>query len=265
MQGEPPSHPELLDWLASQLVSSGWSRKALIRKIVTSSAYRQASVARPELAERDPKNNLLARQNRFRLEAEAVRDSILAASGLLEPRIGGRGFCVNPSPDDTPEDWEPQLPPPGPNDIYRRGMYAFAKRTDLDPLLVALDTPDGASSCPLRRRTNTPIQSLDLMNDAVMVAATRALASAADRAAPDGLAPRVNWLFARCLSREPSAAEANTLDTLYRATVAEYRDKPEQAAELAHVDAKSPGAAEKAAWIVVARTILNLDETVTRE
>jgi mono/diheme cytochrome c family protein len=265
MQGEPPSHPELLDWLASQLVSSGWSRKALIRKIVTSSTYRQASVARPELAERDPKNNLLARQNRFRLEAETIRDSILAASGLLEPGIGGRGFCVNPSPDDAPADWEPQLPPPGPNDIYRRGMYAFAKRTDLDPLLVALDAPDAASSCPLRRRTNTPIQSLDLMNDAVMVAATRALASAADRNAPHELAPRMNWLFTRCLSREPSAAETKTLSTLYLATVAEYRDKLEQAAELAHVDPKSQNAAEKAAWIIVARTILNLDETVTRE
>ena len=198
MQGDPPSHPELLDWLASEYIRCGWSRKTMIRKIVCSATYRQSSRARAELAERDPKNQLLARQNRFRLEAEPVRDTILATSGLLNQRIGGPGFCVNTFADDVPEDWEPQLPPQDPWDIYRRGLYVIAKRTDPDPLLTALDAPDGTASCPIRRRTNTPIQSLTLLNDPIFVAAARALAKSADRDAPFDAMRRVYSMFVRC-------------------------------------------------------------------
>jgi hypothetical protein len=265
MQGDPPSHPELLDWLANEYIQCGWSRKTMIRKIVCSTAYRQSSRARPELAERDPKNQLLARQNRFRLEAEPVRDTILATSGLLNQRIGGPGFCVNLSPDDVPADWEPQLPPQDPWDMYRRGLYVIAKRTDPDPLFTALDAPDGAASCPIRRRTDTPIQSLTLLNDPIFTAAARSLAQAAAREAAFDESKRISSMFVRCLSREPTAKERQTLTDLFRDATAEYQNQPQQAAALAEVDTEAPNLAEAAAWVVVARTILNLDETVTRE
>lgn len=122
MQGDPPSHPELLDWLAGEYVHCGWSRKTMIRRIVCSATYRQSSTARNDLVERDPKNRWLARQNRFRLEAESVRDTVLACSGLLDRRVGGAGFCVAPTSDDTPEDWEPDYAPRAPGDIYRRDV-----------------------------------------------------------------------------------------------------------------------------------------------
>lgn len=265
MQGDPPSHPELLDWLASEYIRRGWSRKTMIRKIVCSAAYRQSSRARSELAERDPKNQLLARQNRFRLEAEPVRDTILATSRLLNQRMGGPGFCVNLSPDDMPADWEPQLPPQDPWDMYRRGLYVIAKRTDPDPLLTALDAPDGAASCPIRRRTDTPIQSLTLLNDPIFTAAARALAQAAAREAPFDESKRISSMFVRCLSREPTAKERQLLTELLRNATTEYQNQPQQAAALAEVDTESPNLAEAAAWVVIARTILNLDETVTRE
>ena len=211
------------------------------------------------------KTGWLARQNRFRLEAESVRDTVLACSGLLDGRIGGPGFCVAPSPDDTPEDWEPHLAPQAPGDIYRRGMYAITKRTDPDPMLNALDAPDGTASCPMRRRTNTPIQSLTLLNDPVFVAATRALAKPADHVAPADYGPWISSLFARCTSREPTAAERKTLAELFHNVTLEYCDHPQQAAKLAQVDPNVQNAAEIAAAFVVSRTILNLDEVVTRE
>ena len=232
MQGDPPSHPELLDWLASEYLRCGWSRKAMIRKIVCSATYRQSSHPRAELAERDPKNQLLARQNRYRLEAEPVRDAILATSGLLDLRIGGPGFSVNISPDDAYEDWEPQLPPQDPWVIYRRGLYVIAKRTDPDPLLTALDAPDGTASCPIRRRTDTPIQSLTLLNDPIFAAAARALAKPAECEAPLGVSRRVSSMFVRCVSREPTAEEQQTLSDLFRDATAEYQNQPQQAAAL---------------------------------
>ena len=237
----------------------------MIRKIVCSATYRQSSHPRAELAERDPKNQLLARQNRYRLEAEPVRDAILATSGLLDQRIGGPGFSVNISPDDAYEDWEPQLPPQDPWVIYRRGLYVIAKRTDPDPLLTALDAPDGTASCPIRRRTDTPIQSLTLLNDPIFAAAARALAKPAECEAPLDAPRRVSAMFVRCVSREPTAEEQQTLSDLFRDATAEYQNQPQQAAALAQVDTDSPNLAEAAAWVVVARTILNLDETLTRE
>ena len=199
IQGDPPSHPELLDWLASQYIRCGWSRKAIIRKIVCSTTYRQSSRARVELADRDPKNQLLARQNRYRLEVEPIRDTILATSGLLNQRIGGPGFCMNTSACDFYEDWEPQLPPQDPWDMYRRGLYVVANRTVPDPLLTALDAPDGAASCPIRRRTDTPIQSLTLLNDPIFTAAARALAQSAAGDAPFDFTQRVDLMFVRAV------------------------------------------------------------------
>ena len=144
-------------------------------------------------------------------------------------------------------------------------MYAITKRTDPDPTLNALDAPDGTASCPSRRRTNTPIQSLTLLNDPVFVAATRALAKSADHDATTDFAQRIFSLFSRYMSREPTSAELNTLTELFQDDKAEYRDRPQQAAALAHVDPHLENAAEAAAWFAVYRTILNLDETVSRE
>lgn len=237
----------------------------MIRRIVCSAAYRQSSAARGDISERDPKNRWLARQNRFRLEAESMRDTVLACSGLLDTRIGGPGFCVALSPDDAPEDWDPNKAPQAPLDIYRRGMYVIAKRTDPDAMLSALDAPDGTVSCPLRRRTNTPIQSLAFLNDPVFVDASRAMAKPADHVAPGDYDAWISSLFARCTSREPTAAEQNTLTELFHKVTLEYRDHPQEAAKLAQVEPDVPNAAEIAAALVVARSILNLDEVVTRE
>lgn len=264
MQGDAPSHPELLDWLASEYVRCGWSRKTMIRKIVCSATYRQASTAHSELAERDPKNRWLARQNRFRLEAESVRDTLLACSGLLNASIGGPGYIVNPTPDDVLEDWERQLPPQPSGDIYRRAMYVVAKRTDPDPTLNAFDAPDGMTTCPVRRRTNTPIQSLTLLNDPIFITATRALSKLARPTSADS-AHWISALFTRCTSREPTAAESKALTALFQNATREYGEHRQQAAVLAQVDPLSPNATEAAAGFILARTILNLDEVVTRE
>lgn len=265
MQGDPPSHPELLDWLASEYVRCGWSRKAMIRRIVCSATYRQSSATRSDLADRDPKNRWLARQTRFRLEAEAVRDAVLSCSGLLDERIGGRSFQVTRSTDDALEGWEPDLAPQAPHDIYRRGLYVFAKRTDADPLLIAFDGTDGMTSCPMRRRTNTPIQSLTLLNDPISVTATRALARTFDASDDSDCADWIAGVFNRCTSREPKPFELKTLTKLFETVRDEYKTHPEEAARLVQVDPNAKSAAELAAAFVVSRTILNLDEVVTRE
>jgi hypothetical protein len=176
-QGKAPSHPELLDWLAASFVEDGWSQKKLIRRIVTSAAYRQSSGARPELAERDPGNTWLARQNRLRLPAELVRDNALAVSGLLFGRIGGPSIHP-PQPEgvgdlsysrkDWPEDKGPER--------YRRGLYIFFRRTSPYPMLVNFDAPDTLTTSVARERTDTPLQALNLLNDPVFIEAAQALA-----------------------------------------------------------------------------------------
>jgi hypothetical protein len=264
LQGDPPSHPELLDWLASEFVRTGWSRKTLIRTIVASATYRQSSAARPELFELDPNNRLLARQNRFRLEAESARDTVLACSGSLDLRIGGPGFFAAPPKDDPLEDWQPQSGRSTTDDKFRRGMYAITKRTDLDALFAALDAPDATASCAMRRATNTPVQSLALMNDPVFVTAAESLTKATlpDAETCDEVA--VRSVFKRCLAREPSATELATLRDLYANVVADAPTLPAGSDTMkgAPTNRRSPHAS---AWFVICRTILNLDETLTRE
>jgi hypothetical protein len=217
-RGEPPSHPELLDWMAIEFVRCGWSRKQLIRLVVMSSAYRQSSHSRAELVRRDPQNLLLARQNRFRVEAETVRDLHLAASGLLNPNIGG-----------------PTIRPPMPADLYqigyvdrgvpwvesagaarfRRGVYVQTQRTVQYPVAATFDTANPSESCPRREISNTPLQALTLLNNSVFFECAVALGGRMDeeggRAQRDALARG----FALCLGRPPSMAELDRLDGLF--------------------------------------------------
>lgn len=261
-QGDPPTHPELLDWLADELVRQGWSRKAMIRLIVGSAAYRQASALRRELNDRDPKNLLLARQNRVRLEAEVLRDAVLECGGQLDHRLGGPGFRM-PQPMDDLNDFP--FPADRLSAVHRRGLYAIAKRTLPDPLFITFDAPEGTAACPLRQRTNTPIQALCLLNDPLFVDAARRLASNVWGESGTDLDARISRLFARCLARGPTAVERKVLTNLFQAGVAEYASRPADAAQLAGVAAGEPRVAEAAAWYLVARTVLNLDEMITRE
>jgi mono/diheme cytochrome c family protein len=245
--GLPPSHPELLDWLATEFIRQGWSLKAMHRLIVTSATYRQSSKVRAEAAAVDPNNRLLWRQNRLRLEAEIVRDVALAASGLLHPKIGGPSVFP-PIADgamaftQVKRDWKPS---PGP-DRYRRGMYTFFYRAAPHPVLTVFDAPDSFSSCTRRIRSNTPLQALTLLNDEAFVECAVALADRVRREGRGSDADKLRFAFRLCVSRAPGAAEQRRLEELLA---------QQQRAE----------SDERAAWITVARVLLNLDETITRE
>jgi len=239
-QGEQPSHPELLDWLASEFIKRGWSRKELIRLLVSSSTYRQASEVREDLLARDAKNRLLARQNRFRLSAENARDQYLAASGLLDPSIGG-----------------PSIKP----DAKRRGLYVQIKRAHIDYMLTAFDAPTTVQSCPKRERSNTPLQALTLMNDPLFMESARELARNALLAADDDRS-RIQYVFRRTLAREPTEEDVADLARMLGESRKYYTRKPDAAEKLA---GKCLDVAEGAAWVLLARTVLNVDEVITRE
>lgn len=264
-QGKEPSHPELLDWLAATYVEDGWSQKKLMRRIVTSATYRQSSAARPELAERDPANAWLARQNRLRLPAELVRDNALAVGGLLFGRIGGPSIHP-PQPEgvgdlsysrkDWPEDKGPER--------YRRGLYIFFRRTSPYPMLVNFDAPDTLTTNVQRERTDTPLQALNLLNDTVFIEAAQALAL---RVCQDSPNPdeRVGTLFELALGRRPTAAEAERVSRFQAAERSRLAEAEEAAAKTAPFVPPGITRADLAAWTSVARGMLNLDEFVTRE
>jgi hypothetical protein len=267
-RGEKPSHPELLDFLASEFVRRQWSLKAMHRLIVTSATYRQSSAARPELAARDPLNMWLARQNRPRLEAEVVRDVALAASGLLTRRIGGPSVRP-PQPPGISEltyagsaRWVESTGP----DRYRRGLYTWFQRTSPYPMLMTFDSPDSNICCVRRERSNTPLQALTLLNDTVFVECAQALGRRllTERSGPPP--ERIRKAFRRCLAREPSAGELDRLVQLFAELLQTCRADPTAAAKLVG-DTPPAGVdpAEAAAWVAVARTLLNLDEFITRE
>ncbi|MEX0717742.1 MAG: PSD1 and planctomycete cytochrome C domain-containing protein, partial [Planctomycetaceae bacterium] len=213
-QGDPPTHPELLDWLATEFVKHGWSRKELIRRIVHSATYRQSSNHRPELLERDPQNLLLARQNRYRLDAELVRDQYLAASGLLNRQVGGPGFRP-PLPPGLERigfqlTWEPDKG----QALYRRSMYIVLMRNVLHPLLTTFDRPDPSVACTRRERSNTPLQALAQLNEPLFVESSRALGRslAADSSLDD--AARLERAFVQSLARRPTGEERAVLEKL---------------------------------------------------
>jgi len=270
VRGEEPTHPELLDWLATKFMNDmGWSTKELIRAIVTSSTYRQSSDVRPELVDRDPKNLLVARQNRFRVEAEIIRDLFLAASGLLHDPIGGPS--IRPP---LPEGFAdlgyansvkyPESPAP---DKYRRGMYIWFQRTIAYPMLMTFDCPDSNVTNLNRARSNTPLQALTLLNDPVFVECAQHLAKRMMQEAPETTAERVRWAFRLCLAREPSKMELARLVRLLEEQAAFFAEHaPEEAERLASVQPETiDETALAAAHVVLARAIMNLDEFVTRE
>ncbi len=244
-QGTPPSHPELLDWLASELMQRGWSMKAMHRLIVTSATYRQSSRHRPELATIDARNRLLARQSRLRLDAEVVRDVALTASGLLTRTIGGPGVYP-PQPKGVyaftqiPRNWQPDT---GAN-RYRRGLYTFFWRSAPHPDLTVFDASDALSTCTRRNRSNTPLQALTLLNDQGFYEFAQALAGRILREAPSTDGERIAYGFRLCVGRTPSERERQALEKLL---AGQREEKP--------LDA----------WTSFARVLLNLDEFITRE
>ncbi len=267
-QGEKPTHPELLDWLATELVRQKWDLKAMHKRIVTSATYRQSSHARPDLAQRDPLNVLLARQTRIRLEAEILRDEALASSGLLVEKIGGPSVRP-PQPAGISEltyagsaRWVESVGP----DRYRRGMYTWFQRTSPFPMLTTFDAPDANLACVRRDRTDTPLQALTLLNDTVFVECARALGRRIMAEEQGGTEARLRYGFRLCVAREPTAAERERLAKLYDDLLALCQADPEKAAKLAGPDLPAGAdAAEAAAWTALARALLNLDEFVTRE
>jgi mono/diheme cytochrome c family protein len=266
-QGTPPTHPELLDYLAGEFIRCGWSVKAMQRLIVTSATYRQSSRARPDLAGKDPRNKLLARQTRLRLEAETVRDAALAASGLLSGKVGGPSVFP-PQPEGVfaftqiPRVWQANTGP----DRYRRGLYTYFWRSAPHPALTVFDAPDSTTTCTRRNRSNTPLQALTLLNDQAFVEFAQGLARRVLRETPAGDAGRIRFAFHLCLARSPSAREEGLLRRLFDRQLAEFRAQPKEAEPL--VPARLPprtDRAQLAAWTVVARVLLNLDEFITRE
>ena len=216
-QGEAPTHPVLLDWLASEFVARGWSQKGMHRLIVTSAAYRQSSRARPDVEERDPANLLLARQNRLRLPAELVRDNALQVSGLLYPEIGGKSVFP-PQPAGVGElgyskkTWVVSTGP----DRYRRGIYIHFQRTTPYPMLVNFDAPNTLTTAPRRERSNTALQALNLLNDPAFFEAAQGLAARLLAEAPsEAFSDRLTHAYRLCLSRKPSSREVDRLSTYF--------------------------------------------------
>lgn len=269
-QGEPPSHPELLDYLAAHFVDSGWDLKQAIRQIVTSGTYRQSSIPTAEQREKDPYNRWLARQGRFRIDAELVRDNALAISGLLNPAIGGRS--VNPYQPPgywaylnfPMREWQNSTG----EDLYRRGLYTHWQRQYLHPSLLAFDAPSREECTADRVRSNTPLQSLVLLNDPSYVEAARVFAEKVLASGAATPADRLGWAYRRALSRDPRPEEQKLLLALVEKHREEYRQDPEAAKKLLAVGTSPTPTpldpAEVAAWTSVTRLILNLHETITR-
>lgn len=294
VRGEKPTHPELLDWLAASFnpasfkgqnpstdgIHPAWSRKALMRLIVTSATYRQSSMTRPEMHSMDPLNRLLARQNRIRVDGEIVRDITLQASGLLSRKIGGPSVFP-PLPAGIAElsyagnfQWKTSEG----EDRYRRGMYTFFKRTSPHPNLTTFDCPDANLTCIQRSVSNTPLQALVTLNNETFTEAARHFATTLS-GSPDAPEAILQTLFRRCFGRLPSKKEEATLLALYNDTSDYFATHPEEAKQLTApqtTDASKPSTTaesnnttqpmyEKAAWIIVCRTLMNTDEFITRE
>ena len=269
-QGEPPRHPELLDWLAVEFRESGWDVKHLVRLMVTSRTYRQSSNASRELLARDPENRELARQGRWRIEAEMVRDSALQVSGLLVPRIGGPS--VRPyQPDGY---WENlNFPQRGYDassggDQYRRGLYTWWQRSYVHPSMLAFDAATREECAAERNRSNIPQQALVLLNDPSYVEAARSFAARILREGSGDDSERLIWAWRQALARAPLDSELSALRRLLETQRTAFAKDPEAAAQFTQTGKASTPAGldpvQWAAWTDVARALLNLHETITR-
>lgn len=263
-QGEPPTHPALLDWLATEFVDNDWSLKALHRLIVTSATYRQASGHRADLAAADAGNRLLGRQNRLRVESEIVRDLALSASGMLTHEIGGPSvFPAQPPGVMIRKPW----PESKGKDRYRRGLYTHFWRTSPHPGLMVFDSPDALTTATRRNRSNTPLQALTLLNDTGFHEFAQGLARRVVEDHPEGgVTERAAHAFRICLARSPSADELATLANFASAQLDEFQTYPERARGILTLGSREgEEPAELAAWATLASTLMNLDEFITRE
>lgn len=274
-QGEWPTHPDLLDWMAVEFMESGWDVKHMVRLIVTSATYRQSSKTRPEIKEVDPENRLLARQSRFRLDAEVIRDNALAVSGLLAQQIGGpsvkqyqpAGYWSDIrtfGTDGPASQWVASED----TDQYRRGLYTYWKRSFLHPSMMAFDAPDRQECTALRARSNTPLQALVLLNDSTYVEAARVFAEHILQEGGTSFEERLQWAWHRALSRKAETKEAAEMRTLYEEEHTWYAEHRQDAEKLILTGQKTVpetvDETELAAWTAVARGIMNLHEFVTR-
>ncbi len=261
-QAELPSHRELLDWLACEFVDSGWSLKKLHRLIVCSAAYRQSANVSPDLLARDPQNRLLARGPRVRVEAEIVRDLVLAAGGLLSNKMGGPSvFPPQPQSVTALSYGEMKWTPSAGEDRYRRSLYTFSKRTAPFAAYLTFDAPTGENCVASRDRSNTPLQALTLLNDEMYLEAARALAAKAFKEHPDSAKACATTIFRRLLTRSPAESELADLLQFRDTQLARLKKGELDAAAICKDQPPSP---ELAAWIMVARALMNLDETVTK-
>ena len=266
-QGEKPSHPELLDWLATEFMDQGWSFKKLHKTIVMSATYQQSSAACDDLETRDPANRLLARQSRLRLPAELIRDSTLAVSGLLYPAIGGKSVRP-PLPEGVTDlsysnsvKWQESEG----RDKYRRGLYVLIQRTIPYPQMANFDATAREVALCSRERSNTPLQSLNLLNDPVFIEAAQALAVRVLTEESGALEDRLRYAFQLVLARPPSAKELRSLSDYYRNQTQIFEQEPGAAEKLAPVELAGVSPLETAAWTGLSSVLLNLDEFITRE
>jgi len=267
-QGELPSHPELLDWLAVEFMRQGWSQKKMHKLIVMSAAYQQSSRAASSLLERDPQNLLLARGPRFRIDGELVRDLTLVASGLFSDKVGGPSvFPPQPAGVSTEGAYGAlQWQESSGSDRYRRGLYTFAKRTTPYAMTATFDGPSGEACLARRERSNTPLQALTLLNDSVFLESARALGAWAARQGQP-VEATVEAVFRKCLTRPPSGEERAQLALYFQAQLRRFSAGELSAAEFLGAELKSEPQSslnEIAAWTALARVLLNLDETITK-
>ncbi len=273
-QGKPPVHPELLDWLATEFIASGWDVQGMLKLMLTSATYRQSAQVTPEKLERDADNLLLSRSPRYRLDAEIVRDNALALSGLLYPKIGGPSVKP-PQPDGlwkavgfTGSNTDTFVQDTGADKVYRRSLYTFWKRTAPPPQMNILDAPS-REACTIRReRTNTPMQALMLMNDPQFFEAARAFAEHTIKEGGETPEARIAYIFEMATARLPKPKEAALLLETFQIHYAELETNPEAAKELIAVGESLPDetldAVEVAAWTMIANLILNLDEVLNK-
>jgi hypothetical protein len=274
LQSQPPSHPELLDYLATQIIADGWDVKAFMRRLVTSAAYRQSSKMTPELVRRDPDNRLYARGPRYRLDAEMVRDQILFVSGLLVEQVGGPSVKP-PQPEGL---WEAVgytgsntyrfVRDPEPQKVFRRSMYIFWKRTSAPPQMTLFDAPSREACIARRERTNTPLQALFLMNEPQCFEAARHFAQKAIKESGGSPEERAAWMLRRATLRAPSSPDVADLVRVYAAQKETYAKDPEAAKKAVSFGDLPPDpsieAPELAAWTIVANVVLNLDEFLNK-
>ena len=275
MQSEKPSHPEILDWLATEFIARGWSMKAIQKLIVSSATYRQASHVTPELHARDPYNRLLAHGPRLRVEAEVVRDIQLSVSGLLNEKIGGKSimppapaFLFQPPASYAPFPWKDEEGP----DRYRRSVYIWRRRSTPFPMLTTFDAPDASTACVRRMRSNTPLQALMTLNETTAMESSRAMARRLLTQGGATDAERLSFGFRLCTGRVPTKSERGVLEGLLKKEAQRFADGLANPWEVATGSNKKPGElpqgttpTQLATYTLVSRVLLNLDETITKE